>query len=93
MPRCPSSILIQSLLGHTLSLLSECHRSEMLEEMANMPALAICNPNGDVSKSKDHEIVNKIKKTLAKLDPKSEIATANDCLELVEAYFFLIKMS
>lgn len=87
MPRCPSSVLIQSLLNDTLSQLTESHRSEMLQEMANLPALAICTSNGEVSKSKefDHQIVNKIKRTLAKLDPKSEIATTNDCLELVRA--------
>lgn len=88
MPRCPSSILIRILLENTLNQLTECHRSEMLQEMAHLPVLAILSSNDEVTKSKGHEIVNEIKKTLAKLDPKSEIATTNDCVELVTPYFF-----
>ncbi|XP_055315479.1 uncharacterized protein LOC129575628 isoform X2 [Sitodiplosis mosellana] len=86
-PRCPSSVLIQNLSKHTLSLLSECHRSEILRELPYSPALAIFGCDCDVSKLKQYgqEIVDKIKQTLAKLNPKSEIATNNECLELMSA--------
>lgn len=91
MSRNPSSILVQSILKHTLGLLSESHRSEIFGELAqnDLPTLILlgsdCATNGEVPKLQQyaHQIVNKIKQTFAKLDPKSGIVTSNECLELV----------
>lgn len=91
MPRNPSSILIQNLIKHTLELLSEPYRSEILQELSknDLPALTLLGSNyaenGEIPKLQQngHQVVNKIKQTLAKLDPKSGIVTSNECIELV----------
>lgn len=91
MPRTPTNVLVQHLLNHTFGLISESSRSEILQDLAqnDLPTLALldsnCLTNGEVSKQQqyDQQIVNKMKQTFAKLDPKCEIVTSNECLELV----------
>lgn len=91
MPRTPSSVLIQHLLKHTFGLISESSRLDILRDLVqnDLSTLALfglnCVTNGEVSKQQqyDQQIVNKMKRTFAKLDPKCEIVTSNECLELV----------
>lgn len=81
-----------------MSLLSDSHRSEILQELAenDLPTLALlgsnCATNGEVPNLQQYgyEIVNQIKQTLAKLDPKTDIVTSNECLELVRNIIFVV---
>lgn len=89
-PRTPSGVLVQQIFKNTLKLLSESERAQFNQKIAqnDVPVLELLcfnQVNGEIPKLQQHgqQIVTQIKTILAKLDPKSEIVTSNECLELV----------
>ncbi|XP_031618500.1 uncharacterized protein LOC116337773 [Contarinia nasturtii] len=94
MPRNPSCVIVQKLLKHTLNLVSESERSQILcdQTQDDLPPLPLLCFDGiaDVQATKlqryAQETINKIKQTMNKLNPKSEIVSSNECNELMAAF-------
>lgn len=85
-PRNPSCVLVQKLLKLTLSLIPESQRSEIVREQTKKNSLRFdCISNSQVSKLQQcaQQIVDRIKQTMTKIDPNSEIVSSRECNELV----------
>lgn len=97
-PRNPLHVLVDKLLKYTLGLVLQSHRSELFQSLAQeeFHSFLLLESNSNTKapthnedlklKQCGQEIVNRIKETMAKLDPKSEIVTSNECIKLVIYY-------
>lgn len=93
MPNNLSNVLVRKLLKHTFDMMSEPGKSQFIREKVknDWAVLDLLNygnggTNGEVSKRSQNaqQIVNKLKDVIGKLNPKSDIVTNNECIELVK---------
>lgn len=77
-------------------MLSDVQRSQIIRDVApeNLPHSEILlrldlAVNGEMSTIKQfgQQIVNRIKECFIKLNPRSELITMDECMELVNGYF------
>lgn len=86
-PRTPSGVLVQVILKSALALLSESERSQLIPKLTQNDSTAVeClhfnQTNGEVSK-RVQQVVDQMNTILTKLNPKCEIVTSSECVELV----------
>lgn len=91
----PSNVFIQKILKYTLNLLSDEQRSQIVRDVAseNASHIALLLPlelaaNGDVAKFKQfgQQIVNRIKESFNKLNPRADLVTTDEYTELVNEH-------
>lgn len=100
--QCPASIFVRKILKYTFNLLSDVQRSQVIHDVApeNLSHTDILlrlelTENGETSNFKQfgEQIVNRIKDCFNKLNPRSELVTMDECIELVNEHFIFIKFT
>lgn len=88
----PSNVFIRKILNYTLHLLSDVQRAQIIRDVLpeNLPQSDIllrldCTVNGEHSKLKQfgQQFVHRINECFTKLNPRSELVSHDECVELV----------
>lgn len=94
----PSNIFVRKILKYTLNLLSDEQRSQIIRDVTpensshtdTLLRSELAAANGDMSKFKQfgQQIVNRIKESFNKLNPRTELVTTDECAELVNYHCY-----